>query len=316
MTERIIITGASGFIGANISRYLSSNGFQVYGVVRETSNLWRLHDLPPSFHIIKSRTYDTDSLKKTLSVIEPDAVVNAVGADQKETIGNPEENWKSNFLTLVSLTNAMSSVSAKLIHLGSSFEYGKASSSKIRLNEETPCEPVSEYGIVKLLQTEYLKHVSLMHELTTIVFRIFNVFGPYESDSRLIPQLILKSIRNEKITLLNPDVVRDFIYVDDVSIAIMKAINYTSPLNFEIFNLGTEIGTKVINIAKYVSLIKDALHSEIDIQSGDKRPENNLYGLIADISKAEEKLKWSPTVSLLDGLKIDYNWFLNNVKLY
>ncbi len=312
---RVLITGSNGFIGANISRYLSSKGFEVFGIVRDPSNIWRLNELSDSFHMIKVMTYDTTSLKTILTEIKPDTVINAVGADQKQTSGNAEENWKSNFLTMVSLVNAMNGSSAKLIHLGSSFEYGKSSRPGMRMKEEMPCEPISEYGVVKFLQTEYLKNSSLLYSVPVIVLRIFNVFGPFESITRLIPQITLKVINNEKITLFSPDVVRDFIYIDDVSGAIINAMGYAPESNFEIFNIGTGTGTKVIDVAKYISSIR-GISTEIEVKNGEHRPENSSYGPIADISNAMKRLGWKPSISLLDSLNANYQWFLNNLELY
>ncbi len=93
----ILVSGSSGFIGSNISRYLSALGFQVYGLVRETSNLWRIRDLQEPLHLIKIKSYDLSSLNDVFAKIKPDIIINVVGVDQKETEGRREENWKSNF---------------------------------------------------------------------------------------------------------------------------------------------------------------------------------------------------------------------------
>ncbi|MEM3191148.1 MAG: NAD-dependent epimerase/dehydratase family protein [Candidatus Parvarchaeota archaeon] len=311
----IVVTGANGFIGANLSRHFSSLGHEVYSIVRKGSDLWRLTNHDADIEIVSVNEYRIDVLSDVLHKIHPEVVANSVGADQAVTTGNPETNWDSNFMSLVRLVHSLKGLSVdRLIHAGSSFEYGNVNQGNL-LSENLECSPVSEYATSKLIQSHYLKYASKNYSLPSIVLRIFNVFGPYESLKRLIPYLIVKALKNEKIFLMNPQVMRDFIFVQDVMRAFEKSLGYKAESNYSVFNVGTGIGTKVHEVANLISKILGK-ELKINYELGDFRPENSIQGPIADISLAKKELKWLPLFSLQEALKEDIKWFSTNLNQY
>lgn len=315
-TRKIVIAGANGFLGANLCRYFSKLGNEVYGLINSASNKRKLDGIIANLNIVELDKFNVNNLNSVFNNINPDVVFNAIGADQKDLLNDSEGNWNSNFMTLIKLVSSLRNISLeRFVHAGSSFEYGEVSSTFSSLKESLECNPVSDYGTSKLMQTVYLKYASKIYSLPSTILRVFNVYGPYESKKRLIPQVILNALKDEGIVILNPNVARDFIYIDDVMTAFYASIKNPLENSYSVFNIGTGSSTSVIDIVKQVlSFTKSK--SELCYKKGDLRPENNLPPPIADISLANQVLNWKPLYTIKNGLKSDIDWFKDNLEYY
>ena len=316
-TRKIFVAGSTGFLGSNIMRYFLQAGHEIYALIRNNSNNWRIDDVIDQVNVIRIDSLTSMQFCNTMEQINPDIVVNAMGADQKATVNNTSLNWNSNFLSLVDLANSMRVLkNSVLIHAGSSFEYGNATKICNPISEDTMCEPISEYALSKVFATEYLRHFSLKYPLKIFVFRIFNLYGPYEAKDRLIPEICIKSIRGDTIALKNPLVSRDFIHVGDVARAFQTDILESDiHPNLNLFNLGTGVATSVADVASYVNSM-NGNRSEIVTSTGDQRPENMIPGPIADMNRTENLLKWKAKYDIKMGLKDVNQWFKDHMPLY
>ena len=318
-TKKIIITGANGFIGSNLTRVLLENGYDIYITVRRSSDLWRIKDIMSevnAFYVDKSTKEEFSDIFQS---VKPDFLINAIGADQRKNIIDESSTWLGNFHSFINITAAMKNMpDIFLIQLGSSFEYGKSTLRNNPLNEDSACEPVSEYGITKLLATEYLKYLGTNRILRSACVRIFNVYGQYESRERLIPDIILKTLNGSNVVLKNPKVSRDFIHITDVIAAIrliMAREDQIGENKFEILNLGSGRAHKVEEVANYIRDITGSI-LPIEVSLSDIRPENSFPAPIADIKKVKSLVCWEPRLTLAEGLKITVNWFKQHIQLY
>lgn len=316
-TKKVFVVGSNGFLGSNILRDFLQNGQETYAILRNNSNKWRIEDIIDETNIILMDAVESSRFRKVLEDMKPDIVVNAMGADQKAVLHDPSLNWKSNFLTLVDLANSMRDLKDSiLIHAGSSFEYGKVSIIRNPIPEDAKCDPVSEYAVSKVFATDYLKYFSAYNKVKIFVFRIFNLYGPFESKFRLIPDISVKAIHGEKITLKNPSVSRDFIHVNDVAEAFRIASLTADALpNLNILNLGSGVPHTVAEVASLINEINGS-SSEIEISLGDQRPENVIPGPIADMKRIKNVLNWRTKYDLKNGLEDVNQWFRNNLSLY
>jgi nucleoside-diphosphate-sugar epimerase len=318
-TKKIIITGANGFIGSNLTRLFLKNGYEVHIILRRSSDLWRIEEIMSdvnAFYIVKSSKEEFSDIFRS---VKPDFLINAIGADQKKNTRDETSTWIGNFDSLINITAALKNwPNTFLIQLGSSFEYGRTTLKNNPLNEESACEPVSEYGITKLLATDYLKYLWNNKILRSASLRIFNVYGQYEAPERLIPDIILKTIRDSKIVLKNPKVSRDFIHITDVVDAVKLIVAKEDHINdnkFEVLNVGSGEAHTVEEVANYIRDITGSI-LPTEVSPSDIRPENSFPGPIADIGKARSELGWKPRLTLEEGLKITINWFRQNIQLY
>ena len=317
-TKRVLITGASGFIGSNLARYLLNCGYEIYVVIRKSSNLWRLNDIASDIQI----QYIVDSSPEEFSYIlesaKPDILINSIGADQNKNLRDDTSIWSGNFIILTNIARALKKLkNIFFIQSGSSFEYGRATIEHNPLSEEVRCDPVSEYGISKLYATDYLSYLGKNWSLSTAVLRIFNVYGPYENGNRLVPDLIIRSLLSSAILLKNPSVRRDFIHISDVAEAFRSTIVKEDRLRNGslVVNIGTGISSSVEEVANVVNKITGN-NMKIETESSDKRPENYIPGPVADNKKARSVLDWKPKLTIDNGLKETIGWFKDHKELY
>ncbi|MCW6157981.1 MAG: NAD(P)-dependent oxidoreductase [Thermoplasmatales archaeon] len=311
-STKIAVFGATGFIGSNLCRSLISLGNEVHAFARFNSNIWRLEDVKDSLHIHYYKDVSEGTIPDKMKNLKPDVVVNAVG-----TVGKNQENpllqWESNFLSIIYLANAIQfSHVGRLIHLGSSFEYGASSTKYHKLTEALECEPVSDYGLAKLFQTNYCSYLNRKNGIPATVLRIFNVFGEFESKERLIPDVTLKALDGETIELHNPQEERDFIWIREAISATTRIISDYRNNNFDgIFNVGTGTSTKIEDVAKII-VNEAGGKSKIMNFGKDERAENYIPGPVADISKMERVADWRPKYDLSYALKETVKWFKKN----
>jgi len=316
-THKIFVAGSTGFLGSNLLRFFLQSGHEIYAQIRNSSNTWRIDDIINQTNVVRVDSLASAKFQNIMEKVNPEIVLNATGADQKAAIQDISLNWNSNFISLVYMANSIKDLrDSILIHAGSSFEYGKATQIRNPISEDTGCEPVSEYALSKFFATDYLRYFSTRHSVKVFVFRIFNLYGPYENKDRLIAETCLKAIKGEKITLKNPSVSRDFIYVNDVAEAFqVAAFEGDIHTNFDIFNLGTGKATTVAQVASFINSINGE-RSKIVTSVGDLRPENTIPGPIADMTKTESILKWKAKYDIKSGLEEVNQWFRDHMALY
>ena len=318
-TKRIVITGANGFLGSNLTRFFLKKGYDVHITVRKSSDLWRIKEIIAELSVSYLNKSSKEEFEDVIQFVKPDTLINAIGADQKKYIRDESSTWFGNIDCLVNITRSLKNwTNISLIQLGSSFEYGRTTLINNPVNENTICEPVSEYGITKLLSTEYLRYLGMNEILYSASVRIFNVYGQFESPERLIPDIVIKNLTGSKVILKNPKVSRDFIHVDDVVEVIRLLVekqNYINENKFDILNVGTGMPHTVEEVANYI-LKNTASRMPIETNQLDNRPENSYPGPIADIQKIKKSLGWKPRFTLEDGLKDTVDWFKKHAELY
>ncbi len=311
--SKFVITGGTGFIGANFVHSLLSAGEEVYLLVRKESKFWRVEAIKEKLNIFTVDLLDNIELIRIFKKIKPDIVLHfaAYGAYQgwqqeiKQTI-------ETNILGAINLMNAAMEVGARgFINTGSSSEYGIKNKP---LEEKDIPEPTNLYGVTKVAATLYGQMLAKEKNFPVVTVRPFSPYGPFEEKKRLIPTVILSFLKNTELNLSRPSSVRDFIYIDDLIGGYLEIIKNVETLKGEIINIGTGIQHSVEEV---ISAVKEIVGHEVKVNYG-KFPvyqhEPDMW--VADISKAKRILQWEPTFSLKRGLEADVNWFRKNLDLY
>lgn len=308
----VVVTGATGFVGANVCRYMLQRGARVIGVEGPSMQRWRL----PEHQTLDMQSVDLRSEAEVAGFIQrvqPSVVINcaAYGAYPSQT--NVNQIYQVNLDAVRYMLEALRSVPQlrAFIQAGSSSEYGANCSAPA---EDSPALPDSHYAVSKLAASALVRFYATKYELPAWGCRLYSVYGPFEDASRLIPKLLLEANQGRLPPLVHPRISRDFIYVDDVSLAFEQLVARAEHISRgEIFNIGTGVKT---TLADLVETTQRAFHLDVQPDWGSMPNRHwdhpNWY---ANPNKANQLLAWQAPTDLEKGLKQTLAWMLDHPDL-
>lgn len=185
--------------------------------------------------------------------------------------------------------------SSRLIFL-SSYMYGDAGSEPI--NESASIEAKNPYALTKYTSEVLCDFYCKNFGIDSRILRPFNVYGPMQSSSFLIPQLVREAVSTRRVSVNDLHPRRDFLYVDDLVSAIVKLINYRG--NYTVFNVGTG---QSYSVEEVVNALQAVLGYTIDISCKGIRRKGEIMDSVASIQLAQIELSWNPGYSLAQGLR-------------
>lgn len=311
--DRVLVTGSTGFIGANLVRRLVDEGYEVYILTRKTSKKWRLSDIFPKLNDYVVDLLEYGKLEGIIKEIEPDIIFHLATAGIYSGWHLPERQLiETNFIGTFNLINACSEVDYKcFVNTGSSSEYGPKDNS---MKEADICEPTNTYGVTKLASTLYGRLIAKAKGKPITTLRIFSPFGPYDDSSRLITYVVTNALQNRELNLANPNSVRDYIYIDDVLDLYVRCIDKAHKYKGEIFNVGSgsEMAISYV-VNKIIEFTGSRSSVKWNVVAGQPFDTNKWE---ADIRKASHCFNWHPKHSTEQGLRKTVSWFKNNLSLY
>ncbi len=294
--KNILITGAAGFIGANLSKRLNLLGYKVLGI----DNLSVTPVSPPSDDIIKMDVQNIDKHflidNKICQIVHLAAKKNV-----KESFFNLD-NSVENFEMTLKLLDASVNANIDRFYLASTCEiFGYQD--KV-LDEKSDFLPFSPYAVSKVAN-EYLSNVYMRYKnsLKITSLNFFNTYGPTEGTDAVIPNFVLKAIKNEKIVIEGNGLqARDFTYIDD-TINVLCNIIENSNDYYRYLNIGTGKDFSILSIFDILSKYFTDLKSEFI----EARP-NEVKTFVADNRIIRENFNFNASTDLQTGIKkvIDY----------
>jgi len=248
----ILITGASGFLGRHLFKFFSANqDFFVYGLSRHhlDKNIYILSNIIKGK--IKTKIYNNK-----LSIFKNnnfDIVINAISYG----VNHNEQDSELAKFTNIDVCNQLFSMSADFgiktfIHLGTSDEYGAMNGT---INEDTQTNPQSIYGITKLEGSEKLLRSSERYSTNLIILRLFSIYGPNESDFKLMPTIINSLRNNKEIMMTGGNQMRNYLYINDLLNVILTFSSGIKYSQNTIYNVGSKNTLKIRDIVKDISAI-------------------------------------------------------------
>jgi len=309
---RVLVTGASGFLGANLVRALLAQGASVTGTIRPSSDLRRLDSGQTRLNFEVVDFANPETVHPLLDRVRPELVFHlAFASGHPEEVGARSEMLRTGVLGTAAVLESAARVGvSRLIQVGSFLEYG----SKDRpLREGDPIQPGTFRGAVKAACTLLCRQYALAHGLPIVILRVFTAYGPWEARSRLIPSAFLAAVRDEALPLTPLGVRHDFVHVLDVVEACLRAATLDSKGCTEV-NIGS--GRAWTNEA-VVGLVEDIVGRKVRIlpNAYPLRPVD-LDRRVADTGQARKVLAWRPRFSLRRGLEQMYPWLKENLEYY
>jgi len=302
MSNTTLVTGGAGFIGSQLVRKLIEKGENV--VVIDNLSFGNKKFLPKNYE--KANFYLTDirnkdKLRNIMKFIKPKIVIHLAAIHFIPYCNeHPLETIEVNVIGTRNLLHCCELIKPDTVFFASSAAV--YAPRNIINSEDSEIGPIDIYGITKLLGEELTELFHRRTGIRTIIGRFFNVYGPNETNPHLIPEIV-QQLKNGKrvIELGNLEPKRDFIYSSDVVEAIIMLLEKLES-DFGVFNIGSG---KEYSVREVVKLFEDVLGEKILIkQRYDRIRKQERLHLLADITKINRMIGWSPRITFINGLKI------------
>lgn len=299
----ILVTGASGFIGANLFKLIASIRADVYAVVLNEKN-WRLAEVSDE-RVVAVDLNDAAATKNLVESVAPQTVFDCVAYGAYSFEEDPGLIHRTNYLSIVSLTTLLAQRPfCAFVHAGSSSEYGENCAAPA---EDSVCEPNSHYAVSKVAAASYLRYMGRYRDFPCVNLRLYSVYGPLEDTSRLVPNLLRQALRGRLPPLVDARTSRDFVHVEDVCEAFVSAAAQMNPqLYGQSFNIGS--GAK-ITIGELADLTRRTFAIEEEPSFGTMEGRAwDLADWYSDPRKARTVLGWQAGIGLEEGLRSTAEW--------
>jgi len=274
--SRVLVTGASGFLGRYVCSKLSACDYEVIqlssadGCIADPKTLENIGKIEFVIH-----------LAGILSV--------------EDSWKNPQYYNQINVNGTVNVLNLCRKYDAEIIYC-SSYVYGIPQ--VLPISENHPTFPTNPYMLSKLMAEHICRMYHERYGLKCKIIRPFNVYGPGQSKKLLLGSIISQVDKSRSVSIRNWKTRRDFVHVSDLADAVKLSL--ISQSDFEIFNIGSGISTSVLKILKIIEELKGNSIKYIESDTNFVDPIVDCY---ADITCAKTKLNWKPKINLRQGLE-------------
>ena len=297
---KTLITGAAGFLGSALAQRLIENGHEVLGL--DDLSTGKESAIPAGVNFELGDMLDRPKLWTLLQDVECVFHLAARVAVQ-ESILYPREYNSTNVGGTVSVMEAMRDVGVKRVVFTSSGAVYGAQEDQPLLEEMRPA-PDSPYAVSKLSAEYYVKTIGRLWGIETVTLRIFNAYGPGQhlpaDHPPVIPNFLKQAVQEGTLVIHNSGTqTRDFVYLDDVVDALVKA---SKALNVDgsTINIGSGKEVSIVDLSERVIEITGAKTQSIN----NPKATGGVNRMRADISRAEALLGYKPGISLTKGLKL------------
>jgi UDP-glucose 4-epimerase len=302
---RCLVLGGSGFIGSHLVELLLENGLQVRVFSRSSSFPTRLTAVRDR---IEFAVGDFDDVRSLANAVKGcDHVYHLIATSAPATSNrNMVFDADSNLIATLRLLEICVRERVQQVIYPSSGGtiYGKTENRPILEHHST--EPQCSYGVVKLAIEKYLELFRMQYGLDYTILRISNCYGPrlpVNGEQGVVGAFLDRLRRGEPITLWGDgSITRDYVYVTDVALALRAALGQRSP--FRIFNIGTGIGTSLLNLIEMMERATDCRFHILKKEARDVDVPVNIL----DATRARNYLSWEATTPLEQGLVNTWKW--------
>lgn len=299
------MTGGTGFVGANFVYKFLELGHEIHLLTRKGADFTRIESVKNKFFFHEADLYEEESVNNLVAGLKPEIILHfATYGAHTGTQKDAKATILTNVLGTINLLNAASKVGFEcFINTGSALEYGQKDHP---MSEKDLLEPNSLYGTSKVAGTLYAQYIAKKTNLPIVTMRLFSVYGYFDGEERLMPNIVRAGLKNEEFNAPSSDITRDFVFIEDVLDAYLRAIDNPAAAQGRILNVGSG---KQYSIGEVIAVAEKIFGREIKTVYGKMAPkEYEPSSWVADISLAKKVLGWEPKNSLEDGLLKYIDW--------
>ena len=307
---KCIVIGGGGFIGSHLSEALLAEGHKVTVFDRgRSANLEMLKQKGATFCL--GDFFNIDDLQRALE--NQDVVFHLLSTTVPQTSNeDPVYDVETNVSGTLRLLNAARDTAVKKVIFASSGGTVYGIPQEIPIKETHPTDPTSSYGIGKLIIEKYLYMYSILYGLDYCILRIANAYGERQKPAATqgaIPVFLERALRNHEINVWGDgSVMRDYIFITDVSNALVKALAYSGEM--KLFNIGSGHAHSLNDV---IQVMEEVTGRPLRVKYTPGRSFDVPISVL-DISRARSYLNWTPTINLLEGITRTYLWMLKESK--
>ena len=295
--KRVLVTGATGFIGWRVCEFLTQLETEVYGASRLASD----STLPVGVHPVTLDLSNRKATNETLQSLTPNIVFHLAGlvtGGQSRDLLWP--TLQSNLLASINLLDALVNTVAESIII--------AGSSEEPPDQQVESVPTSPYSAAKLATTMYTRMFCRLYDVPAVILRPFMTYGPRQGGKKLIPHIILSILRAEAPILGNKNRTCDFVYIDDMVRAFLMAATRPELIG-KTLEVGSGKGVTIQEIAERLTFILKTEIKPVYSPDSERIGESNR---IANVATLHETLGWGPHWTLNEGLQATVTWYMRN----
>lgn len=305
--KKVLITGASGFIGSNLVRKIKESGGEPVSLVRNTTSDLKVDFLKEYSNVMLADLLDYDQVRSLIVDTKPEYIIHAAQPPAPKEINAYSESLLASTKNLLNLLHATANINPtiRFVHMCSSMIY-RWTPTEFLLKENTPFNPTSMRGMLKLNERNICQYFHNQFDLDIRLARIFRAYGPLDSNQKLIIKVIEALDKGHEISVGSNEYKRDYLHIDDLCDGILRLTALEKGRWHEVnFGSGECYGPEDV-----VALIEQIIGGRIKRSLVDYTPNMFDLGQIrANIEHADYLLDWKPLISIEEGLRETVDWY-------
>jgi UDP-glucose 4-epimerase len=305
--SRVLVTGATGFIGSHLTRRLVELGAEVHALTSTVSSVYpvRLVDVRNRITLHGGNLNDAGAMAALVEHARPRLVFHLgaythVGKSWERV----DECIQTNVHGTVALLQALARTDyERFVYTSTSEVYGDV---PVPFREDAVVDPLSPYSVSKYAGERFCRMLHRGRSWPIVVVRPFNAYGPAQSPDRIIPEIVVKALRRERLAMTQGRQTREFNYVGDLVEGFLLAATVPG-IEGDVFNLG---GGDEVSMRDLARIILDLMGNPIEAELGalPDRP-TEIWSMRSDATKARERLGLPAFRSLAEGLRPTIDWY-------
>jgi dTDP-glucose 4,6-dehydratase len=314
---RVLVTGGLGFIGSNFIDHVLENHTEITSVLNidrcdycaRVHNVSRCSD--PRYTYVQADITNMSKMKRLFHEFKPEVVVHFAAQSHVDTsFENAEQYIKDNIIGTYTVLECVKESGCRLVHISTDEVYGEVGLDETSNSETSVLNPTNPYSATKAGAELLVRAYGHSFKIPYVITRGNNVFGPKQYPEKVIPSFIDAMMKGDPCKVHGEGRSRrNFIYVDDVSRAVMTVLQRGK--NGTVYNIGTRNEYSVLEVFDILRDLVNPVATKIHV---DDRPHNDKRYAVD--SSALQELGWSEQVPFRDAIQRTVKWYFDNPEWY